>query len=78
MQWRHRANVRIDSAVCRVGDLVVQYAVGDAVRDRLVLDEPWPRRWSATWRFDWDEVAWPVRDLSAVPLLSAADLHPCG
>ncbi|WP_327372260.1 TnsA-like heteromeric transposase endonuclease subunit [Streptomyces sp. NBC_01217] len=63
--------VRIRSDACGLDELVVPYDVDDSVRAQLVLGESWPRRWSATWRFDGDEVAWPVRDLSAVPVLSS-------
>jgi hypothetical protein len=60
---------QIPSDVCRLDDLVLAYGIDSAVRDRLLLDESRSRRWSATWCFDGDEVAWPVRDVSAVPLL---------
>ncbi|MEU8703133.1 hypothetical protein AB0C61_36875 [Streptomyces sp. NPDC048680] len=52
-------------------ELVSVYEAGDGVRSRLVLESSWPRRWSATWQLNGDEVAWPVRDLSAVPILSS-------
>jgi len=59
----------VQSDRCGLDQLIAPYSIADAVRERLVLGEGWPRRWSSTWRFASVDVVWPVRDLAAVPVL---------
>jgi hypothetical protein len=51
--------------------LIEPYAITDSVRVRLSLGEGWSGSWTTAWRFDGDEVFWPVRDLDSVPVLSS-------
>ncbi|MFD7282401.1 TnsA-like heteromeric transposase endonuclease subunit [Streptomyces sp. NPDC059862] len=41
------------------------------MRARLRLDGGWPRRWSGSWLIGEGLVAWPIRDMAAVPFGSA-------
>ncbi|MGW5660691.1 hypothetical protein ACWEWG_11370 [Streptomyces sp. NPDC003758] len=50
--------------------MVVPYDVL-AVKDRLRLDGDWPRRWTASLRFNGDQVVRPVRDLASAPVLAS-------
>ncbi|MGK5543311.1 TnsA-like heteromeric transposase endonuclease subunit [Streptomyces sp. URMC 127] len=63
--------IRFPSDTCALEELVVPYAVGGGVRDRLLLGETWSRRWSVTWRLHGGEVVWAVRDVAGVSLLSS-------
>lgn len=51
--------------------MIEPYAVTPAVRVHLSLGEGWTGSWTTAWRFDGDEVFWPVRDLDSVPVLSS-------
>lgn len=66
-----QARDAVRSEACGLEELFSAYTPADCVRDRLELDDSWPRRWSARWKFDGEVVACPVRDLSAVPLLGS-------
>ncbi|MCB5906025.1 TnsA-like heteromeric transposase endonuclease subunit [Streptomyces sp. SF28] len=50
--------------------LIVPYS-GGGTRSRLSLGEEWTRRWTGSWIIGDGEVAWPVRDLASVPVLSS-------
>ncbi|MFG2716622.1 TnsA-like heteromeric transposase endonuclease subunit [Streptomyces goshikiensis] len=58
----------IRSDVAGMDELLLPYAVGDAVRGRLLLGDSWTRRWSAAWKVGGGEVVWPVREMAAVQL----------
>ncbi|MFE2067368.1 hypothetical protein ACFXDH_34165 [Streptomyces sp. NPDC059467] len=61
----------VQSDRCGLDQLIGPYSIAEAVRERLVLGEGRPRRWSSTWWFAGGEVVWPVRDLASVPVLGS-------
>ncbi|MFJ9844092.1 hypothetical protein ACIRYZ_27260 [Kitasatospora sp. NPDC101155] len=60
----------VRSDVCSLNELIVPYSCGGA-RGKLSLDEGWPRQWATSWVIGDGEVAWPVRRLGSVPVLSS-------
>ncbi|MFI9617048.1 TnsA-like heteromeric transposase endonuclease subunit [Streptomyces sp. NPDC052023] len=61
----------VQSDRCGLDQLIAPYSIADVVRERLVMGEGWPRRWSSTWRFAGGDVVWPVRELASVPVLGS-------
>jgi hypothetical protein len=57
----------IASPTCGVDDLCLAYDELRQPRRTLVLDDEWPKRWTATWRFSGSPVVCPVRDLASMP-----------
>ncbi|MCH0561480.1 MULTISPECIES: TnsA-like heteromeric transposase endonuclease subunit [unclassified Streptomyces] len=63
-----QALVRSDA--CSLNELIVPYG-GGGTRGTLSLGEGWTGRWTSSWMVGDGEVAWPVRDLGSVPVLSS-------
>ncbi|MEV0372173.1 TnsA-like heteromeric transposase endonuclease subunit [Streptomyces sp. NPDC050636] len=70
------AAVRIRSDACDLSALVSPYDGDRVARRHLVLGEGWPRRWIGTWKLGEGEVAYPLRDMRSVPVLSSRQVRP--
>ncbi|MCX4755102.1 TnsA-like heteromeric transposase endonuclease subunit [Kitasatospora purpeofusca] len=60
----------IRSDACGLLELACAYD-DSPFRDRLRLGDGWTRRWRGTWLVGGGKVAWPVRDMAGVPVLSS-------
>lgn len=60
----------IRSDACGLLELACAYD-DSPFRDRLRLGDGWTRRWRGTWLVGEGKVAWPVRDMAGVPVLSS-------